>query len=94
MNAFFKDFFVKPLLALAIALPAVATVHIEDADAHHRKKRAAAFIAGAIIGGAIIHHNRKRKQKRYYHDHKVRHHHHRTYRHRHCHGCPSHYHEY
>lgn len=87
-----KDFFLKPILALAVAVPVMATVNVGDADAGHRYKRGA-IIAGAIIGGAIAYNHYKRKRYKYRH-HKVRRHHHHGYYHRHSRYGKKHYHRY
>lgn len=90
----FSNFLIKPLLALAVALPVATTLNVQSADAHHRKT--AAIIAGAIIvGGAIAYHNRKKyRYHRYHKRHRgVRYHRHRCgYKHRHHRHGRLHYH--
>lgn len=79
MKQSLSNWALKPVLALAVAVPLYGAAAVSDADAGHRS-RTAAIIAGAIIGGAIIYnHHRYRKYKR---RHYVRHHHHG---HRHAH---------
>ncbi len=65
MHTQVRNFLIKPLLALAIAIPAMMAGNVADAEARHKHKRAA-IIAGAIIGGAIIykHHKRKKYHRR------------------------------
>lgn len=67
------DFMVKPLLALAVALPVVTMAGVGQAEAHHKHWRKGAAIAGAIIGGAIIYDSYRR---------------HRHYRHHGYYGSP------
>lgn len=63
MTGKMRDYFIKPLLMLAIAVPAMSAVNVSEAKAG---KRTAAFIAGAIIGGVVAHKiYRKRYKKRY-----------------------------
>lgn len=63
MRSQIRDFLIKPILALAVAIPVAGFVQVPEADAGSRK---AAIIAGAIIGGAIAYHHYKRN-KRYRH---------------------------
>lgn len=81
-----SNFLLKPLLVLAVAVPAMTTFNVGDAEARHKYR--GAVVAGAIIGGAIAyHHYKKRKHYRYHGRYahpryRVRHHH-RYYGHRH-----------
>ena len=59
MRTHLRDFFVKPLLALAVAMPVAGAFSVSEADAGNRR---AAIIAGAISGGAIAYHHYKRKR--------------------------------
>lgn len=65
-----RDFLIKPMLALAIAVPAMMAGNVSFAEAGSKHRRAA-IIAGAIIGGAIIynHHKRKKYQRRHSYGH-------------------------
>ncbi|MEO0329877.1 MAG: hypothetical protein AAF217_14940 [Pseudomonadota bacterium] len=60
MRSKIKDFFIKPLLALAVAIPAMSMMKVNSAEAGHKNRRAA-IIAGAIIGGAIAYNHYKRR---------------------------------
>jgi len=60
MQTQFRDFLIKPMLALAIAIPAMMAGNV-NAEAGDRGKRAA-IIAGAVIGGAIVYNSYKRKK--------------------------------
>ncbi len=57
-----RNFLIKPLLALAIAMPAMMAGNVGSAEAGHKDRKRAAIIAGAIIGGAIIYSHHKRKK--------------------------------
>jgi len=80
-----SNFFIKPLLALAVALPVATTLQVGEADARHKRS---AVIAGVILGGAIAYHQ-YRKHKKYRHRGSVRYgrsygrSYHRSHRHRH-----------
>ena len=60
MQSQVRDFFIKPLLALAIAIPAMSTVNVGSAEAGSKR---AALIAGIIIGGAIVYHHHKKRNR-------------------------------
>ncbi|MGI9352899.1 MAG: hypothetical protein ACR2O3_15150 [Rhizobiaceae bacterium] len=61
-----RNWFLKPLLVVAVAMPIVSAVQVQSADAGHRHHRGA-IIAGAIIGGAIAYHQyRKHRKYRHY----------------------------
>lgn len=63
---FLNKWLLKPMLAIAVAIPVYTTVNVQSADAGHRYKRGA-VIAGAIIGGALAYrHYRKHRKYRHY----------------------------
>ena len=78
-----KNWILKPLLAVVIALPVFSTVQVQSADAGHKNRRAA-IIAGAIVGGAIAYNyhrnHRKYRKHRNHYRYGIGHHHHRHYR--------------
>ncbi len=84
MSTPISKFLIKPMLALALALPVFSTVNVQSADAGHKNKRAA-IIAGAIIGGVIAHNYVRHHRGKRYHRHyghrryKVRRHYNRGY---------------
>lgn len=62
MRIQFRNFLIKPMLALAIAIPAMMAGNVGTAEAGNKHHKRAAIIAGAIIGGAIIYNHNKRNR--------------------------------
>lgn len=91
MTRNFTSWLMKPLLILAIAVPAFASVNVSNAEAGSKYKRAA-IIAGAIVGGVIAHRAYKRSNRHYRYNryHAPRHRAHRVYRHGHYSGHRHH----
>lgn len=90
MRSEVKNFFIKPLLVLAIAVPAMSTVSVDDAEA---RKRLGAFIAGVVVGGVIAHavtkhriKHRRARPRGHYHTVRHRHGRYRTHTHRYYHS--------
>lgn len=79
-----SNFFVKPLLMLAVAIPVFASVPVSQAEAGSKKR--AAIIAGAIIGGALVYHSHRKHRRHYRGHHRVRKHYRRHHGHHYRHG--------